>query len=72
MSYQCYTDDYNYFSKALIIPFILIWVLIFPGVLFLMVYLNKEKRLNPTIVARYGYLYLGKFYLFNLFNVTLL
>lgn len=38
VSYKCGTDDYKHYSLYLLLPFLLIWVVILPGVMFFILY----------------------------------
>jgi len=42
VSYKCYTEDFNIFSLIIVFPFILIWVVLIPGILIIKLVLNKN------------------------------
>ncbi|EAS07146.2 transmembrane protein, putative (macronuclear) [Tetrahymena thermophila SB210] len=59
MNHQCFTETYNFYSQILVIPSLIVWVIIFPMILFIQIYISKKKFSlnNIQVNLKYGFLY---------------
>ncbi|KAL4474430.1 hypothetical protein ABPG72_007829 [Tetrahymena utriculariae] len=59
MNYMCYTQTHNFCSKVLVLRFLLLWVVVLPTILFIKIYISKQKHtLNRAVTnLKYGFLY---------------
>ncbi|KAL4436221.1 hypothetical protein ABPG74_018205 [Tetrahymena malaccensis] len=59
MNYECSTETYNFYSLILVIPSLIVWVIIFPLILFLQIYISKKRHTlqNIQVNLKYGFVF---------------
>jgi hypothetical protein len=57
INFECYDEQYYYFLRILIIPLMIFWIIIFPSILFYILYRNRNELDNPVTLLKIGILY---------------
>ncbi|KRX08444.1 WD40-repeat-containing domain [Pseudocohnilembus persalinus] len=59
LTYECYTPEHIKYIMYVILPGLLVWVIVIPGLIFRGLYKNAQKRKLDSVVVRfkYGFLY---------------
>ncbi|EAR87182.2 transmembrane protein, putative (macronuclear) [Tetrahymena thermophila SB210] len=57
VSFVCYTSQHYLYALSLVVPMLLVWVFILPGILFFLLRRNKENLESIEIKLKYGFLY---------------
>ncbi|EAR83842.2 transmembrane protein, putative (macronuclear) [Tetrahymena thermophila SB210] len=68
----CYDDDYYYYGVFLIAPFLIIWIILLPGVLFIKLYMIRRKLyyIRSKIILGFFYSdYKTKFFYWEIFRM---
>ncbi|EAR91473.2 transmembrane protein, putative (macronuclear) [Tetrahymena thermophila SB210] len=57
VSFVCYDKEHYFYALVMVIPMLLVWVLILPGILFMSLRKNKNRLEEIDIKLKYGFLY---------------
>ncbi|EAS02542.2 transmembrane protein, putative (macronuclear) [Tetrahymena thermophila SB210] len=57
VSFICYNKEHIFYALILIVPMLLIWMIILPGILFILLRRNRQNLDSIEVKLKYGFLY---------------
>ncbi|EAR84932.3 transmembrane protein, putative (macronuclear) [Tetrahymena thermophila SB210] len=57
VAYECYTKQHIRYLLMILLPFFILWILIFPILFYVLLRKNKQQLDDPQVKLKYGFLY---------------
>jgi len=57
VSVECYTEQYNSYTYGLVVPFLLLWILGFPVIMFALLFMRRTELEKIEVKNKFGFLY---------------